>query len=256
MPQHLPFQSATFGASGRPKGNAGRAAFAPATRARAHWIACIALSIALHLALVFGTRVTAIRPAGAVVQGQTIAVYLPGVQTAAETVGADPRSEHKSFVVERSAAESAAVEPRLQQPAQPPKPAQLEARRAEPPPLPAALLLPPGFDEAEYTPSARLSVRPSAVDEIAVPYPEGVDHRGVSKAILMLFIDEEGTVVRVKIDKSDLPSQFQEAATNSFAQARFHPGRIDDRPVKSRMRIEVTFDSDAASRGTAAYPPR
>ena len=137
-----------------------------------------------------------------------------------------------------------------------PEPAQQIDHRPELPLLSAALLLPPGFDEAEYMPSARLSVRPSAVDEISVPYPDGVDHRGVSKAILTLFIDEEGAVVRVKIDKSDLPPQLQEAATNTFAQARFHPGRIDDRPVKSRMRIEVTFDSDAASGGTATQPRR
>jgi len=220
------FPFAMLGASNRSNEKSRGTLFALIKRARVPWIACIAISIALHLAMLFGVRVASIWPIGTVVPGEALYVDL---------------------VAERPAAEVALSPPRPERFAAPSHPAQKQERRIETP-LAVPLPVPPAFDEAQYAPSARLSVRPSAVDEISVPYPEGVDRRGVAKALLTLFIDEDGVVAKVKVDDSDLPPPFQESAKNAFAQARFHPGQIDDRSVKSRMRIEVTFESDTRRR--------
>ncbi|MEP6657960.1 MAG: energy transducer TonB [Betaproteobacteria bacterium] len=133
-----------------------------------------------------------------------------------------------------------------------PFPSDLTPRSADPAPgvdpalpVPAPIAI-SEFNEDEYLPASHLSVRPRAVERISVPYPPDVDRTGVSSAKLTLFIDEEGTVVKLKVDDSDLPPQFQETANHAFARARFNPGRIDDRAVKSRMRIEVMFDSGPA----------
>jgi TonB family protein len=227
MPLVAAFPAATMGSSDQPGEKLWRTLFGLVKRTRVHWIACIAISIALHVATLLGVRVTSFWPAGGAIEGEAMYVTL---------------------VAKRAAAEAAAPEPRPEPFAPPSPPTQKQARPATAPPLSVPLPVPPAFDEAQYTPSGRLSVRPFAVDEISVPYPEGVDRRGVSKALLTLFIDEDGTVVRVKIDDSDLPPQFQEAAKKAFEQARFHPGQIDDRPVKVRMRIEVTFESGTPRR--------
>jgi TonB family protein len=221
------FPLAMLGPSDQPRENLWRTRFDLIKRTRLHWIACIAISIALHAAVLFGVRVTSIWPAGMATEGEAIDVTL---------------------VAERAAAEAAAPEPRPERSAPPSQPTQKQARPADVPALAVPLAVPPAFDEAQYTPSGRLSLRPFAVDEISVPSPEGIDYRGVVKALLTLFIDEDGTVVRTKIDDSDLPPQFQEAARKAFEQVRFHPGEIDDRPVKARMRIEVTFESGTPRR--------
>jgi len=191
-------------------------------RTTMHWVACIAISIALHVAVLFAVGAMSIWPAGTAMPTEAMYVRL---------------------VSERPATDAAATRPRLEPLDRLSAPIQKRIRFLDLPVLPANLLTPPIFDEAQYTPSGRLTVRPSAVGEIAIPYPKGVDHRGVVKSMLTLFIDEKGTVVKVKMDESDLPAPFQDAAKHAFARARFYPGRIDDLPVRSRMRIEVTFES-------------
>jgi TonB family protein len=221
------FPAAMLGPSDQPREKSWRTFFDLVKRTRVHWIACLAISIALHAAVLFGVRVTSIWPGGTTIEEEAMDVTL---------------------VAEQAAAEAAALEPRPERSAPPSQPTQKQARPADVPALSMPLPVPPAFDEAQYMPSGRLSVRPFAVDEISVPYPEGIDYRGVAKALLTLFIDEDGTVVRTKIDDSDLPPQFQEAAKKAFEQVRFHPGEIDDRPVKARMRIEVTFEGGTPRR--------
>jgi len=115
----------------------------------------------------------------------------------------------------------------------------------------AALPLPPidhDFDESEFLPYSKLTFRPAPLTDTTIPFPEGVNAHGISHPILTIFIDEEGNVVKVKVMDSDLTPPFETSALLTFRLARFRPGRIDDKAVKSRMRIEVTFDSEMYSR--------
>ena len=63
------------------------------------------------------------------------------------------------------------------------------------------------------------------------------------RAELTLFIDEDGTVRRLRVDRGDLPVWLEDAVRQSFLQARFQPGERDGQAVRAQMRIEVEFES-------------
>jgi hypothetical protein len=232
----------------KPSGSAGNVAGAERTQARLLWVACAVLSIALHLTLVFGTTAIALRPSGTGGEGKSMTVRLAPAPTDAEAA-AELGVASVQFEAEPPRVEVAAMQPQPRQPVGSPAPSQRNEPDSGLPILPSALALPDAFDEAEYIPGADLSVRPSPAERISVPYPADVDRRGVTDVILTLFIDEVGTVVRVRGDSSDLPSRFREVAENAFSRARFHPGLVDGLPVRSRIRIAVTFDSGTADAG-------
>ncbi len=103
----------------------------------------------------------------------------------------------------------------------------------------------PGPDAgAEYLPRSALSVVPLPLGEVLLAYPPGAPpgrHRGE----LTLFIDEQGSVQRVRIDsgEGELPAVFQEAARQAFLAARFSPGEWQGRAAKARIRIAVEFEA-------------
>jgi len=114
-------------------------------------------------------------------------------------------------------------------------------------PTSAADLAPPpaaGFErDADYLPRSALTVPPRARDQVVIDYPffDGALQRYVAE--FDLFIDDSGGVVRVVGATPDLPAILADAVRQAFLAARFAPGELDGRPVRSRMRIEVTFDS-------------
>lgn len=111
--------------------------------------------------------------------------------------------------------------------------------------------LPGGVDE-EYLPRSALSLAPEALDEVLLAYPPEAPP-GRYRGVLTLFIDAEGRVRRVRSepaagagDSEALPPIFEDAARQAFLAARFRPGERDGRPVKSRIRIAVEFEAQAA----------
>jgi TonB family protein len=101
-------------------------------------------------------------------------------------------------------------------------------------------------DESAYLPVSRLTLRPTPVEGIFVPYPEAARHSGHMRARLVLLIDEDGTVVKVTSNDPHLPAIFAESAISAFARARFHPGRIAETAVKTRMVVDVEFEERAS----------
>ncbi len=63
-----------------------------------------------------------------------------------------------------------------------------------------------------------------------------------------MFIDETGKVVRVRVETQAFPPEMQEAARSAFMDAIFTPGLVDGLPVRSKIRVEVTFEAGTASR--------
>jgi TonB family protein len=100
---------------------------------------------------------------------------------------------------------------------------------------------------AYHTPEV-LTVRPRPIETIEPAYPFRTREVVRGRIILRLMINSGGTVDRVLVEESDLGSKFEDAAVSAFAAARFSPGQIDGTPVGSQMRVEVTFESDFASR--------
>lgn len=118
---------------------------------------------------------------------------------------------------------------------------------------PEATALPADAGLEEYLPRAALSVTPQPIGEVLLAYPPQAPI-GLFRGVLTLFIDQHGGVQRVRIESGDaeFPPVFQEAARQSFLAARFEPGQLQGRPVKSRIRIAVEFEASATSRDTGS----
>jgi len=112
------------------------------------------------------------------------------------------------------------------------------------PPQPLLGWVAPGTDsDADYYPRAALSLAPAPVDAIVLDYPPIANDSGHHVGQLSLFIDQAGRVDRVRVDGQPLPPELEQAARTAFMGARFRAGEVDGRAVKSRIRIEVVFDS-------------
>ena len=97
--------------------------------------------------------------------------------------------------------------------------------------------------DSVYVPRSLLTTAPKPKAPVVVDYPAFDGEADQYAALFDLFIDDAGGVVRVVASTPDLPGILSNAVREAFLAARFVPGEIDGRPVRSRMRIEVTFDS-------------
>lgn len=66
--------------------------------------------------------------------------------------------------------------------------------------------------------------------------------------VLNLWINEFGAVTDVTVERTDLPEVFSRTAVAAFKTLRFSPGERYAQPVRSLMRVEVTYD-DGRARG-------
>jgi hypothetical protein len=96
--------------------------------------------------------------------------------------------------------------------------------------------------DADYLPRAALSRPARALDPIEIAYPEG-SPVGDYRAVLLLFVDETGKVQRVRPREPGLPLGLEDAARSAFMAARFAPGEVDGRLVRSILAVEVTFNA-------------
>ncbi|MFM2053735.1 MAG: hypothetical protein RL456_1772 [Pseudomonadota bacterium] len=193
---------------------------------------CIALSLALHGAVLAAALVADGPPGGAGRPGRTGAVT--------------------ARVIAQDAQDAPAAAPAAIAPAQPPSP----ARRAEVPDrsdaapapdllagLPAPAAGPAADGEDTYLGAEHLSRRPAPLGPVDLPYPADAP-AGQFRAVLVLFIDDDGAVRRIRIEEvgeGGLPEALQDAARQTFLAARFAPGEREGRAVRSRLRIEVEF---------------
>ena len=107
---------------------------------------------------------------------------------------------------------------------------------------------PAPLDEEAYAEPGMLTARPTPIDDISIPAPEVAGRSGAFKAGMVLFIDAAGTVTRISFEDSSLPPDLEAAARAAFALARFRPGMIGHRPVKSTLRVEVAFETDTPAK--------
>jgi TonB family protein len=111
--------------------------------------------------------------------------------------------------------------------------------------------------EPPYLPRGELTVAPKLLGTADVPFPEdvaGIVHLAVR---ITLFIDEQGSVQRIRIDTPDVHPAFERAIRQAFAAARFSPGELHQVPVRSQMRLEVDFEAPERTPPIAgSRPPR
>ncbi|MFN3886900.1 MAG: hypothetical protein ACK4MG_08075, partial [Aquabacterium sp.] len=116
----------------------------------------------------------------------------------------------------------------------------------------------PGAPAAEQTagwlPREALTQAPRALRPVVIDYPEGVHPDSpVVRMKLALYIDERGHVRRTAPVGDRLEAAFELAANDAFLQARFSPGQLGPHAVRSRIVVEVIFETlpadGAESRG-------
>jgi len=110
-----------------------------------------------------------------------------------------------------------------------------------------------------YFSLSELDRRPVPLVSVEPAYPE-LAAAHTKFVVLAILISEAGSVDRV-VPVTDSPGDpFRESAVTAFSKARFSPGLRNGAPVKSRMLVEVSFESDQddtvrAPGGTATPRP-
>ncbi len=94
-------------------------------------------------------------------------------------------------------------------------------------------------DDAAYLPPSQLTERPQVLRDIVSewalpPLPDRLN--------CVLLINEYGDVDRVLFDPAPLTPAQQNALRDRLLLARFTPGRLYGRPVKTALTIEVRLD--------------
>ena len=201
--------------------------------------AAVAVSLALHAAVVFAT---AGAPAGAPIgrpgAGPSLAAHIVALP-------APPPPEERASLAPPIPARPA-VEPERAG----------SARQAIPPsfPPPAAAAPAVGLPEAPvYYFQSELDDRARLQGHVDPPYPAIAPADG-GYVVLKLLISEEGRVERALVVVAEPAGYFEQAATEAFAAARFFPGRRGGAPVKSQTFIELKFHPLVPTEPTAAAP--
>jgi periplasmic protein TonB len=114
------------------------------------------------------------------------------------------------------------------------------------PPLSGWALASVANEDDQFVARALLDVAPSPLAPVLLVFPKRFGDSGRFVGELTLFIDETGTVVRVRSEGETLPPVLEDAARSAFMNVRFRPGELAEHgAVKSRIRVEVVFESGA-----------
>lgn len=97
------------------------------------------------------------------------------------------------------------------------------------------------LDPFDYVPRRFLSVAPKPQGAVVLQYPEGDAEADAVTFVLSLYIDEQGRVRHVRVDEGSPPERFVTAAVATFMQAHFEPGELQGQPVRSLVRVEVSY---------------
>jgi periplasmic protein TonB len=120
----------------------------------------------------------------------------------------------------------------------------LAADAGESPPLPDLGLYAWSADPVDdYYPRTELTAGPAPTGTVQIEYPAFDGEGDFYSSELLLMIDETGVVSRVLLVGAPLPAPLEEAARSAFLRALFMPGERNGQAVKSRIRVEVVFDS-------------
>lgn len=163
-----------------------------------------------------------------------------------ERLAPRPPGAPVALQVRRVPASAAAAQPQAA-PAEVPAPAAREAASG-PGPQSAPPAAPPPAEPPVYVPRALLSVAPVARAPVLLQWPANWPFRRSYTAVLRLYLDEGGRVVRVEPDGEDrLPGPLFDSAREAFLAATFTPGQVQGQAVRSWMRVEVSFEADLPS---------
>ena len=82
---------------------------------------------------------------------------------------------------------------------------------------------------------------PVPVHRVAPNYPYELKTSGIEGSVWLVFIvDEDGRVREVRVEGSS-HREFEQPSINALRQWKFEPGRVNDRAVRTRMKIPMKF---------------
>jgi TonB family protein len=125
-------------------------------------------------------------------------------------------------------------------PAPHPAPAVQEQAAAPTPEQNGADLLP--TPSPTYYTTDQLSKRPQPMAAVNLDPPEVRDLVATGTMVMLVWINEQGLVDQVELERSDLPGQFGAAAVAAMKDARFIPGELNGLPVRAKLRIEIDYE--------------
>lgn len=104
-----------------------------------------------------------------------------------------------------------------------------------------------GLTPVAYVPAAGLSERPlliQDIDDVLDLASAGIadpDLPTEQQVVALLLINERGGVDRLQFETDLIPRYLEAMLAQRFADARFLPGKIDGRPVRSALRIALRW---------------
>ena len=105
---------------------------------------------------------------------------------------------------------------------------------------------PLGRDSSHYYVASELDRRPTPLTPVNLPYP-GADPQAEGYLLLQLYISEKGRVDKVEVMLNDGADLIAPIAAKVFGDVVFSPGLRKERPVKSRMLIELKLRPEVKS---------
>ncbi|MGE5028289.1 MAG: energy transducer TonB [Betaproteobacteria bacterium] len=208
----------------------------------------LAASLALHLALILGVQVRMAQQSGKLPPAMEVRVERHAgrasvpVQSTPEPVAAPAVNAAAEPVPDEKAAQPGSAMP------------------APPVAEPVSPLLPtleiPLIEDPTYYPAKQLDVPPAAQGPIKPAYPDKAAAQGLEgHVVLLLLIDEAGTVKEATVAEASPEGVFEESALAAFRSARFAPAQKNGRAVKSRVLIRVTYELKDRDKPIFLQPP-
>ncbi len=94
-----------------------------------------------------------------------------------------------------------------------------------------------------------LDILPKPIGEVPLKYPSTVKDVLQSGTVrLEIFIDDNGDVLSLNVIDATLPGVFDQAAIDAFKNQRFEPGMLNEKPVKSYIKMTVGFGQNTLGR--------
>jgi protein TonB len=102
--------------------------------------------------------------------------------------------------------------------------------------------------DSTYYAAKQLDVYPALVRPLDLRYGGKAAADGVSgRALLLVMIDESGTVRDVSVVEAEPGDYFEDDAKRAFMSARFSPAYRNGRAVRSRVLVQVNYGAERAS---------
>jgi protein TonB len=102
--------------------------------------------------------------------------------------------------------------------------------------------------DTTYYAAKQLDVYPALERPLDLRYGGKAAADGVTgRALLLVMIDESGTVKGVSVVEAEPADYFEDDAKRAFMSARFSPAYRNGRPVRSRVLVQVNYGVERAS---------